>query len=69
MPSPDQVKKKLDSIFFNLFELDPWGEEDLNEEHLIFMKILSSMASKHGTNAIDLLSCEELRKNLRGIKA
>ena len=44
MPSPDQTKKELDRMFFNLSELDPLDEKDWNEKHLIFMKILSKMA-------------------------
>ena len=56
MPSPDQTKKELDHIFFKLLWLDPEDEEDWNEEHLIFIKILSGMASKHGIEAIVLLS-------------
>ena len=52
MPSSDQTKKELDHVFFNLFELDPLDEEDWNEEHLIFIKILSDMVSKHWIGAI-----------------
>ena len=69
MPSPDQRNKELDHIFFNLFELDPLDEVDWNENHLIFMDVLSEMALKHGTCAIVLLSHEELREILHEIKA
>ena len=69
MPSPDQIKKELDHIFLNLFESDPWDEEDWNEKHLIFMEILSEMALKHGIGAIVLLSHEELREILREVQA
>ena len=69
MPSPDQTKKELDHIFLNLLELDPWDEEDWNENHLIFIEILSEMALKHGIGAIVLLSHEELREILREVQA
>ena len=69
MASPDQTKKELDHIFLNLFELDPWDEEDWEEKHLIFMEILSEMALKHGIGAIVLLSHEELREILREVQA
>ena len=36
----------MDHIFFNLFALDPEEEEDSNEEELIFMSVLSYVASK-----------------------
>ena len=61
MPSTDQTKKELDHIFFNLFELDQEDEEDWNEENLVFMSVLSDIASKHRTYDIALLSHEELR--------
>ena len=69
IPSPDQTKKELDHVFLNLFELDPWDEEDWEENHLIFMEILSEMALKHGIGAIVLLSHEELREILREVQA
>ena len=69
MPSPDQKKKELDLIFFNLLWLDPEEEECWNEEYLIFIKIISDMASKHRIEAIVLLSHEEIRKILSEIKA
>ena len=69
MPSTGQTNKELDHIFFNLFWLDPEYEEDWNEENLIFMKILSDVASKHVTCAIVLLSHEELSEILRKIKS
>ena len=69
MPSPDQTKKELDHIFLNLFELDPWDEEDWEENHLIFIEILSEMALKHGIGAIVLLSHEELMEILREVQA
>ena len=56
-------------MFFKLFWLDIEDEEDWNEEHLIFIKILNDMTSKHGTDAIVILSHEELRKILRETKA
>ena len=65
MPSPDQTKKELDHIFLNLFELDPWDEEDWEEKHLIFMEILNEMALKRGTGAIVLMSHEALHEILR----
>lgn len=69
MPSPDQTKKELYHNFFNLFDLDPWDEEDWEEKHLIFMEILSEMALKRGTGAIVLLSRKELREILRKVQA
>ena len=62
MPFPDQTKKELDHIFFNLFELCPWDEECWNEDHFIFISFLSDVAWKYGTCAIALLSYEKLRK-------
>ena len=45
MPSPNQTKKEIDHMFFNLFELDLEDEEDSNEELLIFMSVLSDIDS------------------------
>ena len=55
MPSPNQTKKKMDHIFFNLFELDPEDEDDS-----IFGRILIIKWSKDGTNDMVLLPCKEL---------
>ena len=69
MPSTNKTKKELDHIFFNLFELYRKYEEDWSEEHLVFMSILSHIASKYGTDAIALLSREELRETIAKARA
>ena len=57
MPSPNQTKKEMCRIFFNIFELDPKDEDDS-----IFTSILSRKLSQDGTDAAVLLSYEELGK-------
>ena len=56
MPYPNQIEKEIDHMFFNLLELNP---ED--EEGLIFMSVLSVIASKYGTCTIDLFPYEDFR--------
>ena len=55
MPLSNQTEKKMNHIFFNLFELDLENEEDA-----IFIGVLNDATSKHGMDAIALLKCEEL---------
>ena len=55
MHSPNQIVKDMNHAFFDLIELDP---ED--EEEKMFMSVLCDTTSEHGTDAIALLSCEDL---------
>ena len=57
MPSPNQIEKEMDHIFFKLFELDP---ED--EAKSIFTIILTIKLSKNKVGTMVLFPCEELRK-------
>ena len=56
MPLSNQIKKETNHVFFSLLELDPEGKEEST-----FMSVLSDIASKHGTDVIDLSPYEETR--------
>ena len=56
MPSSNQIEKKMDHLFFSLFELDPENEEDS-----IFIGDWNEGKSNHGMDIIALLAHEEIR--------
>ena len=56
MPSPDQIEKEIDHVFFNLLGLDQEDEEDS-----IFVRVLRYIASKQRIDGTSLFPCEDFR--------
>ena len=55
IPSPNQIEKEMNHLFFKLIELD-----SADKEELTFMSFLNDLSSKYGIDSIALLSHEDL---------